>query len=313
MKQVCYQREWLDVGDGHHIYYELSGNPDGIPVLFIHGGPGAGLSPNYTEFFDLDAYHVIGFDQRGCGRSTPFLTTQNNTTQHLLSDINTLRESLNIQQWLLFGGSWGTTLALLAAIEAPLTVSGMILRGIFLARQEDFAWFLAPNGGAAQIYPDAYQLLIQDIENADSMEAIMAHFNAVFHGTDIQRKQLAAQRWYRWEEAIAKVYPVTATGAEFPVNRSVLSLSLLEHHYISNLCFIEEGFILEQAETFAHIPAQIIHGRCDTVCKPDGAFVLHQRWPASQLTFVDGAGHSSSEPAISQALKAATQTFKDKL
>lgn len=311
MKQVCYQSDFLDVGEGHHIHYELNGNPNGIPVLFIHGGPGAGLSPNYTDFFDLNAYHVIGFDQRGCGRSTPFLSTQHNTTQHLLRDISALRQTLNIQQWLLFGGSWGTTLALLAAIEAPQTVNGLILRGIFLAREKDFAWFLDPVGGAAQIYPDAYQNFIKDIPTPLNYEAIMSYFNSVFISDDFSLRQLAAQRWYQWEEAIAKVHPVAASSSQLPINRGVLSLSLLEHHYIANQCFIAENEILQNADKLASIPGKIIHGRCDTVCQPEGAFLLHQHWPDSELQFVSGAGHSSSEPAIYNALKQATEAFKD--
>lgn len=310
MPRACYHRDFMPTGNGHQIYYELNGNPAGIPVLVIHGGPGAGLAPNYTDAFDLSAYHVIGFEQRGCGRSTPYLSLQANTTQDLLEDISSLRRQLAIKQWLLYGGSWGTTLALLAAINEPETISGLILRGIFLARQEDFHWFLAPDGGAAQVYPDAYQQFVKEIPAPVDLDAVMAYYRHIFTGNDEKLRQQAALRWYQWEEAIARVYSPLPGGTSMPVNPAVVSLAILEWHYIANQCFIEENAILESAHRLAGIRGSIIHGRCDTVCKPQGAFKLHQLWPDSQLTLVDGAGHSSAEPGIAMALREATHQFK---
>ena len=309
MSGVCYQHGLLQCSNGHRVYYELSGNPNGVPVLVIHGGPGAGLGSRYTEFFDLSAYHVIGFEQRGCGRSQPYLSLTHNTTQDLLADITRLRNYLGISRWLLFGGSWGTTLALLAAISEPETVSGLILRGIFLARQEDFEWFLAPNGGAAQIYPDAYQRFIGEIENPTNFATVLAHYSELFSKPDEHRRHQAAIRWYQWEEAIARVHSPGVQVQPESVPPLMLSLAVLEWHYIKNRCFISENEILQQAHRLAGIPGKIIHGRCDTVCKPQGAHVLHQYWPDSELLLIDGAGHSSAESAIAMALRAATHQF----
>ncbi|MEC9262260.1 MAG: prolyl aminopeptidase [Pseudomonadota bacterium] len=309
MSGVCYQHGLLHSINGHQVYYELNGDPNGVPVLVIHGGPGAGLGSRYTDFFDLSAYHVIGFEQRGCGRSQPYLSLTHNTTQDLLADITRLREYLGIPRWLLFGGSWGTTLALLAAISEPETVSGLILRGIFLARQEDFEWFLAPNGGAAQIYPDAYQRFIEEIENPTSFATVLAHYSEVFSGVDEHRRHQAAIRWYQWEEAIARVHSPGIQVQPKSAHPTVLSLAMLEWHYIANRCFISENEILQQVHRLAGIPGKIIHGRCDTVCKPQGAHVLHRYWPDSELLLIDGAGHSSAEPAITMALRAATHQF----
>ncbi|MBR9791947.1 MAG: prolyl aminopeptidase [Gammaproteobacteria bacterium] len=309
MSGVCYQHGLLPVSDGHRVYYELSGNPDGEPVLVIHGGPGAGLSSRYTDFFDLSVYHVIGFEQRGCGRSQPHLSLSHNTTQDLLTDITRLREHLGISRWLMFGGSWGTTLALLAAMREPETVSGLILRGIFLARDEDFEWFLAPDGGAAQIYPDAYQRFIEYIDKPTNFTAVLAHYSEGFAGKDERRRHQAAIRWYQWEEAIARVHSPGVQVQPDSAPPLMLSLAVLEWHYITNRCFISENEILQQAHRLAGIPGRIIHGRCDTVCKPQGAYALHQRWPDSNLLLIDGAGHSSAEPAIAMALREATHQF----
>lgn len=309
MPVASYFHGQLPNTDGHHIYFELSGNPHGIPVLVIHGGPGAGLPSNYTDFFDLTAYHIIGFDQRGCGRSTPYLSLCNNTTQDLLADITRLREHLGIAQWILFGGSWGTTLALLAAINEPATVSGLILRGIFLARNEDFNWFLAPDGGAAQIYPDAYQHFIAGISMPNSLAAVLAYYSDCFNSDDEKRYQQAAWRWYRWEEAIAKVHAPPETMMPLVPHPVMISLAVLEWHYVVNRCFIDENEILNNVNRLAEIPGKIIHGRCDTVCKPQGAHLLHHHWPASELILVNGAGHSTTEPGIAMALREATHQF----
>ncbi|NVK55547.1 MAG: prolyl aminopeptidase [Alteromonadaceae bacterium] len=313
MPATCYQRDTMPASDGHQVYYELSGNPEGVPILILHGGPGAGLAPDYTALFDLNAYHVIGFDQRGCGRSTPFLSTTANTTAHLLEDITQLRRLLGIEKWLLFGGSWGTTLALLAAINEPDTVSGMILRGVFLARVSDFEWFLAPNGGAAQIYPDAYQQFVANIDKITGLESILAYYQDAFNSIDIARRHEAASRWYRWEEATARLHPSKRDCHQLDGNRSVLSLALLEWHYVANQCFIAENYILQHAHIFSHIPGKIIHGRCDTVCKPEGAYALHQAWRNSELQFVAGAGHTSTEPGIRLALRDAIDVYHSAL
>ncbi|MDC8832410.1 prolyl aminopeptidase [Alteromonas gilva] len=313
MSSTCYQRNTMPTNDGHEVYYELNGNPSGIPVLVLHGGPGAGLASNYTALFDLDTYHVIGFDQRGCGRSTPFLSTTANTTAHLLSDITRLRQLLGIEQWLLFGGSWGTTLALLAAINEPETVTGMILRGVFLARRSDFEWFLAPEGGAAQVYPDAYQQFVAGIPQVTDLTSVLTYYGNAFNSIDVTQRHEAASRWYRWEEATARVHPITTDSGQLNGHRGVLSLALFEWHYVANQCFIAENYILQHACNISHIPGKIIHGRCDSVCKPEGAFALHQHWQNSELQFIAGAGHSSTEQGIRMALRDAINDFKSTL
>lgn len=293
---------YLAVSDNHSIYYETRGNPNGIPVLVIHGGPGAGLSANYSDFFDLSRYFVVGFDQRGCGRSRPALDLQSNTTQHLLADIQRLRLSLNIEKWVLFGGSWGSTLALLAAIEEPKSVIALVLRGVFLAREEDFDWFLAPHIGASQIYPEAYAKFVEPIGMVNATNDVLSHYEHALLSTDVNLQQQAALSWYHWEEALAHVQPHEPSALSNSNKSTILSLALLEWFYISNRCFIEDNKILSSMHLIAPIPGIIIHGRCDTVCKPEAAYALHQCWPKSQLKMVSGAGHSSSEPKIKSAL-----------
>lgn len=299
----------LNTDDGHTLYYEQSGNPDGIAVLFIHGGPGAGLAPSYTRFFDANRYHIIGFEQRGCGRSTPFGSLKNNTTQHLLDDIQRLRTHLGIEKWVVFGGSWGATLALLTAIDKPEVVAGLILRGVFLGRQEDRDWFLSPSGGAAQLFPDHYAAFTSDIATATS-ETVCNWYQQAFSDTSNDVKRLAAlKRWYLWEERLSRLTLPPGTGdvtAHYPV-QLMTSLAMLECHYLTNRCFIEENFILDNIQRITHIPGTIVQGRYDVICKMQAAYALHQAWQNSELQIVPDAGHSTSEPGIGFALCRATR------
>ena len=294
----------LDTKDGHTLYYEQSGNPDGIPVLFIHGGPGAGLSPSYTRFFDANRYHIIGFEQRGCGRSKPFGSLQNNTTQNLLSDIQLLRTHLGIAQWVVFGGSWGATLALLTAIDRPESVKGLILRGVFLGRQQDRDWFLSPGGGAAQLFPDHYAAFTSNIPSPTT-EKVCDWYREAFSQNNNDVKRLAAlKRWYLWEERLSRLTLPPGTGditAHYPV-QLMTTLALLECHYLTNHCFIEENFILDNIDSIKHIPGTIVHGRYDVICKMEAAYALNQAWHNSELQIVADAGHSTSEPGIGFAL-----------
>ncbi len=294
----------LDTGDGHTLYYEQSGNPDGIPVLFIHGGPGAGLSPSYTRFFDANRYHIIGFEQRGCGRSTPFGSLDNNTTWHLLDDIQRLRCYLGIDKWVVFGGSWGATLALLSAIGAPEHVRGIILRGVFLGRKADRDWFLSPSGGAAQLFPEHYANFADHIDSSDS-DSICAWYQQAFseQTNDVQRLS-ALKRWYLWEERLSRLTLPAGTGdvtAHYPV-QLMTSLAKLECHYLSNHCFIEENYILDNIDKINHIPGTIVQGRYDVICKMEAAYTLSKSWDNAELQVVPDAGHSTSEPGIGYAL-----------
>ncbi|NDV92223.1 prolyl aminopeptidase [Alteromonas sp. 345S023] len=301
---TSYQDGFLDVGSGHSLFYEQSGNPDGIPVLFIHGGPGGGLPPNYKCFFDHQRYRIIGYEQRGCGRSThPGVTTDNDTWQNL-NDISLLKQHLNIDKWLIFGGSWGSTLALLYTLEYPRCVYGLILRGVFLARKQDRDWFLAPSGCAAQLFPEHYRQFTKDVPQPVTSEAVCIYYSEVLHSDNEVRRHAALKRWYQWEERLSRLTLPPGTGestAHYPISL-VASLATLECHFLSNKCFIEENYILDNIDKIRDVPGTIIHGRYDMICKTEAAESLHRGWPGSQLQIVPDAGHSTSEPGIAYAL-----------
>ncbi|MGS2721415.1 prolyl aminopeptidase [Paraglaciecola aestuariivivens] len=304
-----FHSEMLAVADGHEIYVEQSGNKKGLAVLYLHGGPGAGIGEDYRRFFDPEKYHIIGFDQRGCGKSTPFGELSHNTSQDLVADALTIQQHLNIKQWVLFGGSWGSTLALLIAIEQPESVIGLILRGIFLARQEDYHWFLDAKGGAAQLFPDYYQDFVQPVQSALVNQSVVEAFDQCFNtGNEIQ-KMAAIKAWYLWESRISRLHCQLNDDELINDVHSAISLALLECHYIKHQCFIPENFILQQIAKIQHLPATIVHGRYDTVCKLEGAYELKQAWHNSVLHIVPETGHSAGEPLMTQALCAATQSM----
>ena len=306
---TCYQNGFLDVGDGHTLYYEQSGNPDGIPVLFIHGGPGAALPPNYKCFFDSNHFHIIGYEQRGCGRSTPCASIENNTTQINVADIEKLRLHLGISKWLVFGGSWGSTLALLYAFEYTERVMGLILRGVFLARKTDRDWFLSEQGGAAQVYPEYFQQFVKGMSPPYTSENICNHYNNILHTSNEVLRHAALIRWYQWEERLSRLILPLGTGDahnQYPLSL-ITSLATLECHYLSNECFLEEGYILDNIDKIKNIPGTIIHGRYDMICKTEAAYSLNKAWPGSQLQIIPDAGHSTSEPALAYALCRATR------
>lgn len=300
----------IQVDDLHQIYLEQSGNPEGIPVLFLHGGPGAGLNPIYRRLFDPEVYRIIGFDQRGCGRSRPYAETKQNNTQALLQDIEQIRCHLGIEKWLVTGGSWGSTLALLYAIEHPARVDGLILRGIFLARQQDYEWFLEAHGGAAQLFPDYYQGFIEPVKDSlESKSLTQAYWEALTSKSEITQTN-AARAWSLWEERIAKLNHQTSSE-ELGHVRERLCIAKLECHYMLNHCFVEQDFILQNLAKIGDIPTTIVHGRYDIVCKVENAFTLHQSLANSQLLIVPLAGHSTSEVPIAEALtKASTAMAK---
>ncbi|WP_100644344.1 prolyl aminopeptidase [Alteromonas facilis] len=304
-----YQTTQLDVGDGHKIHLELSGNAKGVPVLFIHGGPGAGLNEGYRRFFNPEHYHIIGFDQRGCGQSTPFADLHANTTDHLIADIEQIRQYLGISSWLVFGGSWGSTLALVYAIRYSAHIMGLILRGTFLAREQDTDWFLSPDGGAASIFPEAYQDFARTVEFETSSKAICDRYYSIFTEADEVTQAHALQAWYSWEERLSKLVVSYTSAYAHQHFHQVKSLALLECHYLKNGCFIPENYIMDNVHCIADIPGTIIHGRYDMICKGEAAFALHNHWKNSELRFVPEAGHSTSEPAIASALRQATDDF----
>lgn len=305
----CYQNGYLDVGNGCSIYFEQSGNPEGIPILFLHGGPGAGLPPHYTQFFNRDLYRIIGLDQRGCGRSTQTLMPEYNTTEHNIRDIESLREHLGIQEWALFGGSWGATLALCYAIRHADKVTGMVLRGVFLGRAEDREWYLGAKGGPAQYFPEYYQELTRDVVGELNADNISQYYLSLLKSTDESVQHYASIQWYCWEERLSKLFhsDTHINSQASQLHPSVFPLAYLECHYLVHHCFINDDYILENAEHFSHIPAVIIHGRYDMICKTEAAFSLNARWPNSELKIVSNAGHSTSEPGIAYALCRATK------
>jgi proline iminopeptidase len=299
----------LPVSHGHSLYVEQTGNPKGIPVLFLHGGPGAGIGEDYRRFFDPQQYRIIGFDQRGCGKSAPFGDITHNTSQDLLADITAIREYFNISKWLLFGGSWGSTLALLAAIDKPESVSGLILRGIFLARQQDYDWFLADDGGAAQLFADFYYDFVEPVKAQLSQKTLIDAYHDLFVSDDEISKMHAIKSWYLWETRISRLHAQFDEEHLMKDVHGAISLAILECHYVKNHCFIPENFILKQIAKIKHIPTNIIHGRYDSVCKLEAAYSLNQAMTNSQLTIVPESGHSAFEPKIAAALCIATKAM----
>ncbi|MFT4650032.1 MAG: proline iminopeptidase [Polaribacter sp.] len=287
------------VSDEHTLYLEESGNPDGIPVVFLHGGPGGSCDPSHRRFFDPEKYRIILFDQRGCGKSKPHANLDNNTTWDLVADLEKIREFLEIDRWVVFGGSWGSTLALAYAINHTDKVLGLILRGIFLARETDVDWFF--RGGAARILPEAWERFIAPIPLAERDDIVAAYYSRLTSENEIVRMG-AAKAWSIWEGSSITLMPDTTVVEAFSEPHFALSIARIECHYFMNQSFFEPNYLLENAHKLKDIPGFIVHGRYDMVCPIDQALLLHQHWPGSQLRVISNAGHAASEPGISHAL-----------
>lgn len=293
--------------DGHTVYFETSGNPNGKPVLFVHGGPGGATQPMYRRFFDPAKYHIILFDQRGCGRSTPHAGLEANTTWHLVADMERLRELLGIERWMLFGGSWGSTLSLAYAQTHPERVTELVLRGIFMLRQRELAWFY--EGGAARIFPDAWEEYLAPIPEAERGQLIQA-FHKRLTSDDAQVQLEAARAWSGFEGALSKLIPSENLKAHYTDDMQALAMARVECHYFVNKGFLEhENQLLEDVHKIRHIPGVIVQGRYDVVCPPETAWELHKAWPEAELKIVPDAGHSATEPGIIAELVAATDRF----
>ncbi len=303
------QKIWLDTPDGHQIYVEESGNSNGYPVIYCHGGPGGASTSQFRRLFDPAFYRIIIFDQRGCGLSKPFLSLENNTTTHLIDDIELIRKHFKLDKMLLAGGSWGTTLALLYARQYPQNVSAMLLRGIFLGRRQDLAW-LYEKEGAARLFPDYYQEFQEFLsDSANTHEKIINEYLTHLTG-DNQIEQLAAAKaWCAWESQISQLHYSPRQTEEATEAHHALAMALLECHYFKNHCFIEENQIINDIDKIAHIPATIIHGRYDAVCDLNQAWQLTQVWQNSQLFIIPEAGHSLGEIAIAKACCQASNDF----
>lgn len=295
-----FDQQMLDVGQGHRLYVEQCGQPDGIPVVVLHGGPGGGCSPTMRRFFDPSSYRAVLFDQRGCGRSKPAASVQHNTTQHLIADIELIRQHLGIERWIVFGGSWGATLALAYAQAHPDRAAYLVLRGVFTATQAELDWFYG--GGAGRFFPELWDQFIRPIPPEERGDLIAAYHKRLFGG-DAYTEDRFARSWTRWENALASIESRGASGAGDAPASYARAFARLENHYFSNGCFLgEDGALLQGLERMAQIPGTIVQGRFDMICPPATAWALHQRWGRSRLEMVPVAGHALSEPGISAEL-----------
>ncbi len=291
----------------HKIYYEQCGNPKGKPAIFLHGGPGGGCGTLSRRFFNPKKYRIILFDQRGCGKSKPHTCLEDNTTWHLIEDIESIREILDIKKWLVFGGSWGSTLALAYAQKHPKNVSQLVLRGIFMLRQKELQWFY--QYGASEMYPEAWQGFLMEIPENERDNLIEA-YRKIFYGDDEEKKLSAAKAWSKWEASCSFInYNPDAVkdslNAEF-----ALAFALIENHYFINKGFLDnENQLLENIDIIRNIPAVIIQGRYDVVCPPTTAYELHSKWPESELVIAPFSGHSAFEKEITHELIKATNKF----
>jgi proline iminopeptidase len=305
-----YASQRLAVDNPHVLYVEECGSPGGLPVLFLHGGPGAGCEPLHRRFFDPQRYRIVLFDQRGCGQSTPHAELCDNTTRHLVADIETLRERLNVDRWVVFGGSWGSTLALAYAQAHPARVLGLILRGIFLCRDRDIHWFYQE--GANRLFPDLWEHFLAPIPAAERNDLLHAYYRRLTGGNELERLR-AAKAWSVWEGATLTLESNPALVEQFGEARRALSLARIECHYFVHHCFMEPDQLLRDAGRLRGIPGVIVHGRYDVVCPLDNAWALHRAWPEAELRIVTPAGHAAGEPGIVDALVTATQNFADRL
>ncbi|AHI07076.1 proline iminopeptidase [Bdellovibrio bacteriovorus W] len=303
-----YKKGHLQVSDIHSLYWEESGNPQGQPVLFLHGGPGGGTAPMHRRFFDPKHYRIILFDQRGSGNSTPSAELKDNTTWDLVSDIEKLREFFNIDKWLVFGGSWGSTLALTYAIKHPSKVTGLVLRGIFLCRPSEVKWFYQE--GASQIFPDIWDSYLAQIPENERHDMVTAYYKRLTSSDENVRLN-AAKAWSKWEAATSRLYMDKNAIEEFDDPEYALSFARIECHYFTNNAFFDSNnWILENIETIRHIPAAIVQGRYDVVCPARSAWELHKAWPEAKFTIVADSGHAANEPGTRSALIEATDSFK---
>jgi len=297
----------LPVTGGHELHFEECGNPAGKPVVFLHGGPGGGTTTNQRRFFHPRAYRIVLFDQRGCGLSTPHASLEANTTWDLVADIERLRVHLGIERWQVFGGSWGSTLALAYAQRHPERVTELVLRGIFLMRVREIEWFY--QHGTSFMYPDSWERFIEHIPAAERGDLVRAYHARLT--SDVPRVRLeAARRWSGWEGATSKLIPDPALSAHMEEDSVALAMARIEAHYFVNRGFFEsEDQLLRDVDRICHIPATIVQGRYDVVCPPTSAWDLHRRWPEADFVITPDSGHSAFDPPNSRALVAATDRF----
>ncbi len=301
-----FETGYLPLSGTHVMYWEQVGNPRGKPVLFLHGGPGAGAGAVHRRFFDPGFWRTIIFDQRGAGRSRPLGGLEDNTTGHLVADIEVLRTHLGIERWLLFGGSWGSTLALAYAQAHPERVAGCVLRGVFLGRRAEVDWFLH---GVAAVFPDAHAAFISHLPEAEQGDLLGAYLRRLTH-PDPRVHMAAARAWSVYEGSCSTLLPSPETVASFALDRTALGLARIEAHYFAHDLFLPPEGLLGHMDRLAHVRAEIVQGRYDMVCPARTAFELAAAWPTARLTVVPDAGHSALEPGVRRALVAAVERFR---
>lgn len=300
-----FDRRVMDVGGGHMVYVEQCGNPGGIPVVVLHGGPGGGCSPAMRRYFDPARYRVVLFDQRGCGRSVPHASVESNTTWDLVDDIERIRSALGIERWIAFGGSWGATLALIYAQEHPERVRALVLRGVFLGTAAELDWFYG--GGAGAFWPDQWRRFCEPIPEGERGDMIGAYHRRLFSGVPAEELQFARQ-WAAWENALAAI-DSDGNAGDGPADYARAFARLENHYFINRLFLDEDRQILNRMDRIAQIPGAIVQGRYDMICPPVSAWRLAQRWPAGRLQLIGRAGHALSEPGITAELLRVTDSL----
>jgi proline iminopeptidase len=307
-----FDRGRLRVSQVHELYYEQCGNPNGQPAVFLHGGPGGGIVPEYRQFFDPQHYRAVLFDQRGSGQSTPHANLEDNTTWDLVSDIERLREHLGIERWLVFGGSWGSTLSLAYAETHPERVTALVLRGIFLCRPNEIRWFYEEGQGASAIFPDTWEEYVRVIPESERGDMLRAYHRRLMSDNEPIRLE-AARAWSIWEASTSKLYPDQKLIDHSAGEHFALALARIECHYFVNNCFFPtDNYLLENVAKIRHIPGVIVQGRYDVVCPATSAWALHRAWPEAKFHMIPDAGHSALELGITSALVEATDRFRSK-
>ena len=301
-----YESGMLEVGDGHSIYWQRAGTPGAKPAVFLHGGPGGGISPRHRRLFDPARYDVLLFDQRGCGRSKPHAELEANTTWHLVADIERLREMTGVEKWLVFGGSWGSTLALAYAQTHPDRVSALVLRGIYTLTRAELSWYY--QFGVSEMFPDKWERFVAPIPPAERQD-MMAAYRRRLTGDDPAAQREAARAWSLWEGETITLLPDPAYSADFSDDAFALAFARIENHYFVHAGWLEEGQLIRDASRLAGIPGTIVHGRYDMPCPLRYAWELHKAWPRADFHIVEGAGHAFSEPGILDRLVRASDRF----
>lgn len=304
-----FETGFLDTGDGHKVYWERVGTKGAKPAVFLHGGPGGGFSPKHRRLFDPALYDVILFDQRGCGRSTPFASLEDNTTWHLVADIERLREMIGAEKWLVFGGSWGSTLALAYAQMHPGRVSELVVRGIYTLTKAELDWYY--QFGVSEMFPEKWEGFIAPIPKAERGDMIAAYRKRLV-GEDREEQLRCAKAWSIWEGETITLLPEPETSGAFLDPDYALAFARIENHYFTHAGWLEEGQLLRDAGKLADIPGTIVHGRYDMPCPMRYAWFLHKAWPKADFHIIEGAGHAYSEPGILDRLVRATDMYAGK-